>query len=150
MENSSKENIVQVLSCRINLPWHFSINASKHPKSLTSPEVSSKFSDPSPGDALYGLLIRPAASNGLVMVSSSGKLLCPPPKFSLCYNLLLSSSWANLENTWTEHHKFVFVLYTVYYCSLSTHWILICISKGWYLTLLAFISAFQFHVFFSF
>ena len=48
---------MQLLSCPINLPWHFSINAWKHPKSLTSPEVSLKFLNPSL-DALYGLLIQ--------------------------------------------------------------------------------------------
>ena len=56
-----------------------------------------KFLNPSL-DALYGL--RSAypdwqLSNGLVMVSGSGKPLCPPPKFSLLSNL--SSSWSTLN-----------------------------------------------------
>ena len=32
------------------------------------------------------------------MVSGSGKLLCPLPKFSLLSNLLLSSSWSGVES----------------------------------------------------
>ena len=45
-------------------------------------------------------------SNGLVMVSGSGKLLCPLPKFSLLSNLLLSSSWSGVESkSQCQKHK---------------------------------------------
>ena len=40
------------------------------------------------------------------MVSGSGKLLCPLPKFSLLSNLLLSSSWSGVESkSQCQKHK---------------------------------------------